>query len=335
METSVEMTTEAVPLKQLRKDMKEAAKLLTKQEARFLVDYYYQQQEHRIATEAQVRTLKENGEPAAAMAVISEQTGGIEKNIRYFLDKYSANDPLGEWARAQVGIGPVLAAGLLAHIDITRAETAGHIWAFAGLDNRKVWLGKEKAEKIVSNVIVGGGTLEDAMFAISSSSGTRIETIRRLASTDREGKPVKVTKATITAAGAKRPWNATLKVLCWKIGESFVKVSGNPDAFYGRIYAERKVLEQSRNAAGAFADAAAGALAAKKYRSETKAKAAYEAGILPDAHVHARAKRYAVKLFLAHFWETGRKLAGLPVPLPYPIAQLGHAHLIAPPDPVA
>ena len=31
-----------------------------------------------------------------------------------------------------------------------------------------------------------------------------------------------------------------LKELCWKIGESFVKVKGNPADIYGKIYEERK-----------------------------------------------------------------------------------------------
>ena len=43
------------------------------------------------------------------------------------------------WARSIYGIWPVLAAGLLAHIDIEQAPTVGHIWSFAGLDPTKKW----------------------------------------------------------------------------------------------------------------------------------------------------------------------------------------------------
>ena len=60
--------------------------------------------------------------------------------------------------------------------------------------------------------------------------------------------------------GQKRPWNAQLKVLCWKLGESFVKVSGNEKAFYGRIYKERKALEMAKNEAGEYAAQAAAKL---------------------------------------------------------------------------
>lgn len=42
------------------------------------------------------------------------------------------------------GIGPVIAAGLLAHIDIEKAPTVGHIWRFAGLDPTVTWGRGEK-----------------------------------------------------------------------------------------------------------------------------------------------------------------------------------------------
>jgi len=61
-------------------------------------------------------------------------------------------------------------------------------------------------------------------------------------------------------------------------------------------------------------------------------RAAYEAGRLPDARIHLRAERYAVKLFLAHLhevWFTHHY--GRPPPAPYPIAHGGHAHVIAVP----
>ena len=45
----------------------------------------------------------------------------------------------------------------------------------------------------------------------------------------------------------KRPWNADLKTLCFKLGESFIKVQNHPDDIYGKVYASRKVLEIERN----------------------------------------------------------------------------------------
>ena len=57
-------------------------------------------------------------------------------------------------------------------------------------------------------------------------------------------------------------------------------------------------------------------------------------GKLPDGRLHLRAQRYAVKLFLAHWHEVAyRNRYDKAPPLPYPIAHLGHAHVIAAPQP--
>lgn len=268
----IEATEAIEPLKRLARDIRSAATTLSRDEARFLVDLYYTMQEHRIATAGQVHSLVTSGEPHATIGFFAAQMRTLEGQVKSALDAYSNSEPLGQWARSVVGIGPVISAGLLAHIDIAKAPSYGNVWSFAGLNPTVKW------EK-----------------------------------------------------GQKRPWNAALKTLCWKIGESFVKVSGRDGAFYGKVYAETKERYQRENTALVYADAAAAALKAKKIGKETEAFKAYSVGLLPPAHVHARAKRYAVKLFLSHYWERGRKLAGLPVPEPYPIAHLGHAHRIEPP----
>ena len=47
----------------------------------------------------------------------------------------------------------------------------------------------------------------------------------------------------VCKAASLPPWNSDLKVLLWKIGESFMKVSSNPKSFYGLKYVEQKALE--------------------------------------------------------------------------------------------
>ena len=133
--------------------------------------------------------------------------------------------------------------------------------------------------------------------------------------------------------GEKRPWNAALKTLCWKIGESFVKVSGREGDFYGQLYLRRKQYEQARNDSGALADQAARKLERFNIGKETDAYKAYAVGKLPPAHIHSRAKRWAVKLFLAHYHHVAWTLAtGTPPPKPYVISVMGHADFIAPPN---
>lgn len=260
-------------VEKLSRDLAAASVTLSDDEARFLVDAYYQMQESRIRAGHQERTLEESGEPHDVLNWLFSQSSTLEAQIQRALDKYSNSSELGQWARGICGIGPVITAGLLAHIDISKAPTVGHIWRYAGLDPTSEW-----------------------------------------------------------RKGEKRPFNASLKTLCWKIGESFVKVSGNDRDIYGKIYKQRKELETAKNEAGDYSDQAARKLEKFKIGKSTDAYKSYSAGRLPPGHIHARAKRYAVKLFLAHYWEHGYKLLhGKEPPLPYPIQHLGHAHKIEPP----
>jgi hypothetical protein len=262
------------PIQRLNRDLKNAAKILTPGEARYLVDAYYTIQDYRKAAGNQIRALGESGEPNTLIEWFFGQYETLENNIKKTLDIYTDNHPVGVWTKSITGIGPVIAAGLLAHIDITKAPTVGHIWSFAGLDPNRKW------EK-----------------------------------------------------GQKRPWNARLKVLCWKIGESFVKVSNNPKDIYGKIYKARKELEQIKNEAREFAVQAATILQTKKIGKDTEAFKHYSVGMLPPAHIQERAKRYAVKIFLAHLHEVWyRWHYGEMPPKPYVIEHLGHVHKIEPPN---
>lgn len=263
------------PVVLMRKDLRAAAATLGLREVRFLVNTYYQIQEYRKAAAAQVRGLTVAGDPNQAILWTEHTMRQMESDIKIMLDRYTATEPtgMGAWARSICGIGPVIAAGLLAHIDITKAQTAGAIWRYAGLEPSIVW------EK-----------------------------------------------------GQKRPYNADLKVLCYKIGESFVKVQNRPQDYYGKLYAQRKALEQTRNEQGLFADQAREKLAKFKIGRDTDAYIWYSQGKLPPARIHARARRWAVKLFLAHYFEESyRRHYGTEPPVPYPIAHLGHVHRIEPP----
>lgn len=266
---------ELEPIVRLTRDLKNASATLSDAEARYLVDAYYQMQHDRIRADAQIRSQSDTEEPHEVLAWLAGNTASLEGQIKRALDAYSDHLPVGRWAKSITGIGPVITAGLLAHIDITQAPTVGHIWRFAGLDPTQAWEKK-----------------------------------------------------------TKRPWNARLKTLCWKIGESFVKVSGHEADIYGKVYLARKAQEQERNEAGRFAEQAAAMLVAKKFRDDTGAKKAYESGTLPPGHVHARAKRYAVKLFLSHYHHVAYESHfGQPPPKPYILTpQGGHAHYVSVPN---
>jgi len=262
---------EQIAIERLTRDLALAAKTLSDDEARYLVDAYYMMQNDRKRAHNQVRALGEAVEPHSVINWLATQSATLESQIQRALDQYTQAHVMGSWMRGIFGIGPVISAGLLAHIDITKAPTAGHIWRYAGFDPTVKW-----------------------------------------------------------DKGQKRPWNAALKVVCWKAGQSFLKFSNDERCFYGAIYRKRKEYEIIRNDRGDNAKLAAEL--AEKFKKTTESYKHYMAGHLPPAQIDARARRYAVKLFLAHLhgaWY--EQHFGTPAPLPYAIAHLGHAHVIAPP----
>lgn len=263
-------TPDLSAIERLKRDLREAAATMSAQEARFLVDAYYLIQEDRKRSGNQIKAM--GSEPHAILQWFFDQNKILEKQLQAALDRYSAAQPIGQWMRSVHGIGPVIAAGLIAHIDIKQCPTVGHIWSFAGLNPEAKW---EKNEK--------------------------------------------------------RPWNAKLKTLCWKIGQSFMKMHGKPDCFYGHYYVKQKEKYQQRNDNGDYK--ALAAELAPKFKKTTESYGHLMGGKLPPAQIDARARRWAVKLFLAHvqeiWWEmeTGEK-----PPLPYPIQHMGHVHKIDPPE---
>tara|TARA_Y100000296_G_scaffold31115_1_gene36130 strand:+ start:694 stop:1506 length:813 start_codon:yes stop_codon:yes gene_type:complete len=266
METEMNME----PVITLSRDIAAASATLGRDEARFLVDAYYQMQENRIRAQGQIRAMSESGEPHQVLAWLFEQNQTLENQIKRALAKYIEAHEMGPWLLATKGIGPVIAAGLVAHIDMDRASSPSAIWRFAGLDPTAEW-----------------------------------------------------------KKGMKRPHNADLKTLCWKIGESFVKVSGYDDAHYGRLWAQKKAELTAKNEAGEYAETAARILEEKRIGKATDAYKHLTAGKLPPGQIHARAKRWAVKVFLAHMWEAWYETrTGKPAPDPWIIAHGGHVDRI-------
>ncbi len=99
--------------------------------------------------------------------------------------------------------------------------------------------------------------------------------------------------------GQKCNWNNKLKTHGWKIGEQFVKTKGK----YRNLYDKYKAYEKENH---------------PEEIKEGK-KTLYTKG-----HIHARAKRKVVKVFLSHLWLKWRELEGLPVSKPYCEEYLNH-----------
>lgn len=305
-----------VAVARLSRDLRLASETLSEAEARYLVQAYYSVQEERIRCDHRVRKLNEHGEPHVVISWLGEQARVLETQVRGALARYASKHRYFPWLESVIGVGPVITAGLISHTHMEHLVTVGHLWSFAGLNPQAIW-----------------------------------------------------------AANTRRPWNAELKTLCWKTGQSFMKFKNHPKCVYGKVYNTQKQLYIKRNDDGGFVDHAAKQL---KLRNWDKTKDAwawyngcYPAGttsvyektgdglspdgklrartnklkevrvdpgkglpMLPPAHIDAMARRYAVKLFLAHYWFVAWSIdhPGETPVLPYPVVHLGHAHVIEPPD---
>lgn len=260
----------------LSKDLRKASADLLDDEARYLVDTYYQMQGERIRSDNQIAALvrDDSKKPHETLHFFAESYRSLENDIKACLEEYVKNREIGKWLLSICGIGPVLAAGLIAHIDINRVQTAGQIHAFAGLDPSRKW-----------------------------------------------------------KKGQKRPHNAKLKVICWKIGQSFLKTSNRPGDVYGKIYRLRKEYEEKKNEALEYKKQAEMILKTVKIKKDTEAYKWYSQGKLPPGHINARAMRYAVKIFISHFFAVWYELTHkVKPPKPYAISILGHAHEVPIPN---
>lgn len=173
------------PVARLTKDLKQASITLSDSEARYLVDAYYVMQEDRKRAHNQSRALGEAEEPHSVISWLADQSGSLEKNIALALDVYSDSHPTGRWARSIHGIGPIIAAGLLAHIKLDP-------WRCRNVDAKKACKEDEPCSALCGCEVV-----------------ETVGKVWRFAGLDPTVKWEK---------GKKRPWNAALKVLCWKAG---------------------------------------------------------------------------------------------------------------------
>ena len=257
--------------RRLEKDLVRKAGTLDAESARALVDFYYRVQEHRIAIGNQRSSLSASDN--SLIDFYHLQMATVEESVKPALKEYAKSHVVGDWALSQYGIGEVLSAGLLAHIDIARVQTAGQIWSYAGLNPNQKW-----------------------------------------------------------SKGEKRPWNADLKLLCYKIGDSFVKFHKRDACFYGHLYAKEKERRIALNESGAYEELAKTTLKEKNIQ-EKVTKAMYESGKLPAGRIDNQARRYATKIFLSHWFEVAyfAHNGELP-PKPWVIEHGGHAHYIPIPN---
>lgn len=202
------------------------------------------------------------------------------------------------WLQYVYGIGPCLAGGLIARAlnSVARSPHVSQHWAYAGLSVvMDKWLCHACKHEIEHQ--------PEYMQKDTAASVKCPKCQNFMAPIGHAQRRVK---------GMQSNFNERLKVLYWKIGESFVKQSAAKSG-YRRLYDQNRANIENKPCN-------------KVHMNEKKQ-------VIPcfDAHKFAKAKRLTVKIFASHVHQKGRELLGLPVSNPF-IFWKGHdqASLIQP-----
>lgn len=338
LEGEVELVIPEGLTKDLKKEIK-SIKNASRQEIKCVVDNYYQVQKKRIALQGQIRALKQDSDDVNTDAfcdILDWQlkTQSIqEKGLQDALKCICETSEVGRWLMSIKGIGPTLAAGLMAYFDVTNVEYATHFISYAGLnDNNRPWLGAEASKKIVEEVLGDSKVItNDHLVELAAKTKWSYKYLAENCSKyDKNGELKSRSKTDLIKAISKIPYNKDLKTLIYKIEEAFVKVS-NRGSLYGRLINERKALETRLNEEGHYKEQAEAILRSKNIGKDTDAYKAYSQGKLPKAHIQRRACRWAAKIFVSHVFEEMYRVEKGKKPEPfYVFTYMGHKDYIEP-----
>jgi len=307
---------------------------------RALVEIYYDFQKQRIATFNNVMmNCERNGitekdlEEKYQVTPLINEAKKFETMIKKRLDSdVQSYKIFSEYLTKIQGIGSVISSGLIANIgDISKFDTISKLWVYAGLGFNK-WCPecqsptyveveyedrekkikttkrfkpfekcnhcKEKLDKLITEENKLRNKLKK-----SKKSNEKYEEIKkerlRMEKVYNDGTDPLIQKR---MKGFQSNWNARLKVLCWKIGDSFVKQKAQKSGY-------RRIYEQMRATDTTF----------HPQKEVIDGKTKYN-----DGHMYNRAVRKTVKIFLSHLWMTWRAMEKLEVKEPYVSKVLGH-----------
>ena len=338
-----ELETTLEGLASLSKDVKKSAAFIDDNQLRVIIDNYYQAQRNRINTQNQIRAVKQGydeSDRVPAMTWLLHNHENTENQIKKMIDEYTDAVPVCKWAKSIKGIGPMFAAILWDAIDTEKCQHANQFLNYCGLnDNNIPWLGKEKAEQYVNEAyecckLKKTDKVNDSVLIyLCGRTGRKFDTILRGFESHKERDSSKSSdRVLLIKYLSKPPYNKDLKSTCYLIGEAFCKVS-NRDSLYGRLYRERKAWETMRNDNFEYREQAERLLKEKNYDKSTPTYKCLVQGKLSPGHINQRAKRWATKIFLTHFFEACWIYThgpGSKPPVIYPIAFMNHTDYIKP-----
>jgi hypothetical protein len=291
------------PIAKVTKDIIKTASIGGRGQIKALVKSYYQIQKDRMALDAQKTTNTDAEQPADLLTYLGDQFRTMEATIKRGLEAYVKQNEVGKWLLSVYGIGPVISAAILSHVDISRAPTAGHIWSYAGMVPGVKW---EKGQKRPWNAdfktslwkagisFMKFAAKDECAYGHLYRQRKEYEWHRNLSGENSE-----------VAKEAQTYYAATTEAWAWVNG--CYKANEIADYIKTRTTLTPDILKVLRCARGTGTP------------------------MLPPGQIDARSRRYAVKIFVSHVHHVMyiNEYGTLP-PKPFPIAHLDHVHMIEP-----
>ncbi len=277
------------------------------------------QQGNRAGPQADASPAKLDEKQARFLGYAGGKLELLEQDAFKETKRLLAQHPIYDhWLSKQKGCGPTMSAVIIAFIDIRKVEMCSQLWAWCGLAVRSGPCTVCKGKGVLISVSNGA---PGPCYACDGTS-TVMEADRR-----RKGEKTRY-----------NPWLKS-KIIA-VLGSSFIKANSPWRSHYDGYKNRKKnqIVDRcmlchgtgkyvSKPKPGAVdVDEAGIKLRADGVCSNCEGKGGGCAWGKSDAHRHAAAVRYMVKMFLQQLYVEWRTLEGLSVRAPYQEQYLGHKH---------
>jgi len=285
-------------LDRIGEDVRVAALDMTIPEARYVFKDYMNLQKYQQSTKAHVRQLEKESTPNTTMKFIANNTTYIRKyQFSEIFDIWTDKFPEARWVKSINGLGPAVAAGLICYCDFDKAHNSSSFWQWAGLTPKSRQITKKAADKLIVSAmdLYGDEQLtDDHIKWICTQADYDYASFHKFCR--KKGQPYNWNKLYIALVIPK--FSFDFHRVCIMIGNLVIKQKN----LYHDLYVYRRAWEEAKNESGEYASRAAAQLRRYDYKPWKDTYKIYSAGYLPPGHIIARSKRWAVKIFLAHYY---------------------------------
>ncbi len=246
-----------------------------------------------------------------------ERFAALEADFKHDISYVVTSIPVFEPLSQVAGIGPLLAAKIIAVFNIQKPQSPSAIWRFAGYGLSKYWVtpdGRAQAPEKGWQWKKQGDQKVKVEVVAKPEPGWELLTIR-----DR------------LIAGWCSPYSRRAKTLMHNVGTSFLKARGGSP--YASLYREKWEYYAANRPDWARCATCETPLMECSQPALHRASAFRGPGRgWQTNHIHLGALRHPIKVFLTHLYIYWKTLEGLPVRPLYVHEKLGHTHLYEPAD---